>query len=85
LDAQGALPADALKSGHEVEEQRWLVNGDRSPLAAIDLRWRLETAHGPAMAEVQNKSEGMLAAAYEVSLKSKQQHRRRLPQARKTA
>ncbi|RVB98521.1 hypothetical protein ENZ74_32170, partial [Mesorhizobium sp. M7A.F.Ca.CA.002.15.2.1] len=27
--------ADALRSGHEVEEQRWLVNGDRSPLARI--------------------------------------------------
>jgi hypothetical protein len=37
-------PADTLKSGHEVEEQRWLVNGDRTPppLSA----WHLKDRNG---------------------------------------
>jgi hypothetical protein len=36
-----------------VEEQRWLVNGDRSPLAGIGLPPGSETIHGPEKAKAE--------------------------------
>ncbi|WP_143748858.1 hypothetical protein [Mesorhizobium sophorae] len=44
-------PGRCAKSGHEVEEQRWLVNGDRSPLAAFGSPPGSKTIGDPATAE----------------------------------